>query len=551
MRGSLAPSARGWWVAVLVALLALSAAACGDDEDGSSGDATASPTATATQSGSETPSGTTTLDDVSDGPIVLAGVFETGFEHAAFYPEVECPVGEERYWVSWLPEARFDERIEEQTGVAPFAEPDVRAFAVTIRGELSQRGEFGHLGQYPREVTVHELIDAALLSGCDDDGDGSGTGGGVVPPLPTSPPPVLASDGDSEVALGLGSYCWTAGSGQPGLCADTFGIITNAVPLVVTRGETVELTTSLDLPGATQLEARLQAAGGAPSGSGADWLAWEPSTTSASLDVRVGPPGATFVADLAPGRYVITLFVAVAQGDAAYGLLLEVGSASPPPSIDALELGEPALLAVGQDVAIAGSSDVLTFASVPQDSRCPTDVVCVWAGEAVLAFVLHEDGLAIGRSIAVSPGASAAAVLGSYRLTVLEVRPEATTAGPIAQSDYRATVALERAGSPPAGSGVRGVVTLGPLCPVQREDWPCPDRPFVATLVLRDASGSEVDRVTSGLDGSYQLAAAPGAYVLDPQRVDGQLLPHAGPIDATVEAGAWTTVDVAYDSGIR
>ena len=561
MGGSLLPSALGWWVAAVVALLALAAEACGGGNDGSSGDATASPTATGTPSGDETPSGTptpagtTTVDDASDGLIVLEGVFEKGLEHSAFYPEVECPVGAERYWVSWLPESRFDGRIEEQTGTAPFggpfAEPDVRAFAVTIRGELSQRGDFGHLGQYPREVTVHELIDAALLSGCDDNGDGSGSGGGAVPLLPTSPPPVLAAGGDSEVALGLGSYCWTAGSGQPGLCADTIGIITNAVPLVVTRGETVELTTSLDLAGATQLGVRVQPPGGAPIASGAGWLAWTPSTTSAPLDVRVGPPGATFVADLAPGRYVVALFVAVAQGDAGYGLLLEVETAPPSPSIEALELGDPALLAVGRDVGIVGGSDVLTFAAVSQDSRCPTDAVCVWAGEAVLAFVLHEDGLAIGRSIAVSPDGSAAAVLGSYRLTVLDVGPEATTAGSIAQSDYRATVVLERARSQPAGSGVRGVVTLGPLCPVQREDQPCPDRAFVATLVLRDASGSELDRVTSGVDGSYQIAAAPGVYVLDPQPLDGRPLPHVGPIDVAVEAGAWTTVDVAYDSGIR
>lgn len=74
--------------------------------------------------------------------------------------------------------------------------------------------------------------------------------------------------------------------------------------------------------------------------------------------------------------------------------------------------------------------------------------------------------------------------------------------------------------------------------------------------VRRDARaarrlGSELGRVTSGVDGSYQIAAAPGAYVLDPQPLDGRPLPHAGPIDVAVEAGAWTTVDVAYDSGIR
>ena len=356
----------------------------------------------------------------------------------------------------------------------------------------------------------------------------------------------------AEVALGLGSYCWTGGAGQPGLCADTIGIITNVDPLVVTRGETVELTTSLDLAAATQLAARVQPAGGVPIASGTDWLAWTPSSAGEPLDVTVEAPGATFVADLAPGRYVVTLFVAVAQGDAAYGLLLAVASPSPPPSsTDVIRLGEPVLLAVGQDVAIAGTSDALAFAAVPQDSRCPIDAVCVWAGEAVLAFVLHEDGLTVARSIPVSPGGSSAALLGSCRLTVLDVRPAATTAGPIAQSAYRATVRLERAAAPPTGSGVRGVVTLGPLCPVQREDQPCPDGPFVAMLVLRDAAGGEVGRVTSGVDGSYQIAAAPGAYVLDPQPLDGRPLPYAGPIEVAVAAGAWTTLDVGYDSGIR
>ena len=190
MRGSLLPPARGWPLAAALALaglLALALAACGGAEP--DGDATASPTATpsAPATGTATPSGTATVDDAADGLIVLEGVFETGFEHAAFYPEATCPAGEERYWVSWLPESRFDERIEEETGIAPFAEPDVRAFAVTIRGELSERGDFGYLGQYPREVTVHELIAAApldSLSGCDDS---SGSGGGVVPPLRRAP----------------------------------------------------------------------------------------------------------------------------------------------------------------------------------------------------------------------------------------------------------------------------------------------------------------------------------------------------------------------------
>ncbi|MDA1062155.1 MAG: hypothetical protein O2895_04505 [Chloroflexi bacterium] len=546
----------------MAGLLALAAAACGGD--GAEGDATASPTATGTASPTATPVDSTTGDGASDGLVVLEGVFETGFEHSAFYEGARCPQGEERWWVAWLPESRFAERLEEETGLAPFAEPEVRAFGVTIRAEYSERGEFGHLGQYQREVTVHELIEAATLSGCDDDASG---GGGVATDPSSGPPQVLAAGGGSEVALGLGSYCWTAGARQPGLCADSVGIITNAAPLQVLPDGTVELTTSLDLAGATQLGARVQPVEGVPVASGPDWLAWPPSRAGRPLDVTVGPAGASFVADLAPGRYLVTLFVVVAQGDASYGLLLEVGSGSlPPPRMPQptwtpgptpwyvpLTLGVPIELAIGQDAQIGTVSGELHVTAVLQDSRCPSDAVCVWAGEVVVAFllILFPDSH-ITRSIVVSPGGSASAFLYEFRLTVLEVRPQPTTAGPIAQSDYRVTVRLDRVPMPSAGSGVWGTVTLGPLCPVQREDQPCPDRSLAATIVLRDASGNEVGRATSGSDGRYQIAAPPGDYILDPQPLDGQQLPHAVPIEVTIKGGVyWALVDIPYDSGIR
>jgi hypothetical protein len=38
-------------------------------------------------------------------------------------------------------------------------------------------------------------------------------------------------------------------------------------------------------------------------------------------------------------------------------------------------------LRIGQTVRIASAE--ITFAGVPRDSRCPSDVVCVWAGNAV------------------------------------------------------------------------------------------------------------------------------------------------------------------------
>jgi Carboxypeptidase regulatory-like domain len=106
----------------------------------------------------------------------------------------------------------------------------------------------------------------------------------------------------------------------------------------------------------------------------------------------------------------------------------------------------------------------------------------------------------------------------------------------------------------PDATGVRGIVTSGPTCPVVTNppDPSCADRPVAgAVLVFRDASGTEVARVTSAEDGSFAVELAPGAYQLVAQPSEG-LMGTPGPSDVGVEAGQpMTEVTVSYDTGIR
>ncbi len=121
-----------------------------------------------------------------------------------------------------------------------------------------------------------------------------------------------------------------------------------------------------------------------------------------------------------------------------------------------------------------------------------------------------------------------------------------------------AIVACTPAGSRGPGSEpavhVLGLVTAGPVCPVERNppQPACSARPVPrAQILVRDAAGSEVALVTSGADGSFSLDLEPGSYRLLPQPVDG-LLGTPSAIDLLVSAGDRTaSVAVEYDTGIR
>jgi hypothetical protein len=93
------------------------------------------------------------------------------------------------------------------------------------------------------------------------------------------------------------------------------------------------------------------------------------------------------------------------------------------------------------------------------------------------------------------------------------------------------------------------MVTIGPTCPVQRIDSPCPDRPYPADIIVLDDTGRRVASVSSGVDGRFRVLLPPGSYTLSPQHKATP--PSAREQLVTVVAGRLTTIQVVYDSGIR
>lgn len=120
-----------------------------------------------------------------------------------------------------------------------------------------------------------------------------------------------------------------------------------------------------------------------------------------------------------------------------------------------------------------------------------------------------------------------------------------------------APAAAFTAPAPPARSGVRGRVTLGPACPVEGGGQDCRRTPYPTTVdVARGNGGSKqapqepepVASVRTDGEGRFEVALEPGGYRLTARPRDAAT---ARPIFVTVDAGLLTDVIVEVDSGIR
>jgi hypothetical protein len=101
-------------------------------------------------------------------------------------------------------------------------------------------------------------------------------------------------------------------------------------------------------------------------------------------------------------------------------------------------------------------------------------------------------------------------------------------------------------------TGIEGTVTLGPTCPVQRVDDPsCDDRPYSAEIHVNTNNGVWVTQFKADAQGKFKVELEPGTYTLDPQTPMDNILPRANSQDVTVVSGAFTIVNIQYDSGIR
>ncbi len=99
----------------------------------------------------------------------------------------------------------------------------------------------------------------------------------------------------------------------------------------------------------------------------------------------------------------------------------------------------------GDEVALS-DTDWLRLAQVLEDSRCPVNAQCLWAGRVVLEGSVEEGGKVqnfILGTLAGMQDAPDEVQVGVYRIQIVEVEPYPETIAGIAQADYVISLRVE------------------------------------------------------------------------------------------------------------
>jgi hypothetical protein len=101
-------------------------------------------------------------------------------------------------------------------------------------------------------------------------------------------------------------------------------------------------------------------------------------------------------------------------------------------------------------------------------------------------------------------------------------------------------------------SGIKGAITIGPICPVEKNppDPNCAPRPYSMTILVKSADGQKtITQFTSDSNGNFKLTLGPGIYLLSSGTA--KQFPNFVNEQVTVEKNKYTLLNLQVDSGIR
>ena len=194
----------------------------------------------------------------------------------------------------------------------------------------------------------------------------------------------------------------------------------------------------------------------------------------------------------------------------------------------------------------------ITPLTVLTDSRCPTDVTCIWAGEVTLKTKLEKGS--VSKEVVLKMNVPA--TLEGTFVTLESVAPENNSKKPFAKEEYRFTFLVTPGGAAtPAKMGiVSGTVTTSPTCPVQRipQEPQCAPKPYATAIKIRaEGTTAVIKTIQSSISGAFTVSLPIGSYELEAVTENNATFPRCEKTLAEVKADKTTTANISCDTGIR
>ena len=101
-------------------------------------------------------------------------------------------------------------------------------------------------------------------------------------------------------------------------------------------------------------------------------------------------------------------------------------------------------LGLGKSVSVSGADASLSFDELVEDSRCPTGVTCIWAGDAVVRIGITAGGASSKHTLHTNSQFAREAEQSGVRVVLVSVTPYPTADAAPRRDDYRVTLSIER-----------------------------------------------------------------------------------------------------------
>lgn len=109
----------------------------------------------------------------------------------------------------------------------------------------------------------------------------------------------------------------------------------------------------------------------------------------------------------------------------------------------AIPLDQPFKVGYAEQRSVDRDALALTFSAVTEDSRCPSDVQCVWAGQATVTLLATADGSNSQELTLTIPTPDTASFAG-YSIQLLSLDPYPVAEQPTEAALYEATLVVSQ-----------------------------------------------------------------------------------------------------------